>query len=79
MSTRKISNIPLKDIRKILEKYDVKHHSTNGGHEKWTANFLLRPIILQTHIDPVPPRIVQQIIRHLCIDKDEFFSIYDSI
>ncbi|MEJ7673670.1 MAG: hypothetical protein WKF59_13455 [Chitinophagaceae bacterium] len=36
---------------------------------------LLRPITIQTHIDPVPERIIKQIIHALDIDREEFFDI----
>ena len=51
---------------------------TTGGHEHWTRSDLLRPITIQTHIDPVPERIMKQIIRTLEIDRDEFVKILNS-
>ncbi|HRN34563.1 MAG TPA: hypothetical protein PLQ53_10255 [Saprospiraceae bacterium] len=33
-----------------------------------------RPITIQTHIDPVPEFIVKQVLRHLSMDRNEFFK-----
>ena len=51
---------------------------TTGGHEHWTREDLLRPITIQTHIDPVPERIMKQILSTLKIDKEEFLKILNS-
>ena len=51
---------------------------TTGGHEHWTRADLFRPITIQTHIDPVPERIMKQIIKALDIDKDEFQDLLAS-
>jgi hypothetical protein len=49
--------------------------STEGGHEKWRKDGLTRPIILQTHIDPVPEFIVKNILRNLQLKKEDYFKI----
>jgi len=57
MSTRKLSNIPVKDFRRFLEQQGlkiIKDGHGRGGHEKWSRMDLDRPITIQTHIDPVP-------------------------
>ncbi len=38
-----------------------------------------RPITIQTHIDPVPEIIVKQVLRHLKIDRETFFTEYDKL
>lgn len=82
MSTRKLSNITVKDFRKFLEQQGlkiIKDSRGRGGHEKWSRSDLDRPITLQTHIDPVPEFIVKQVLRHLQIDKKTFFSFFDNL
>ena len=37
----------------------------NGGHEHWTRADLLRPITIQTHIDPVPEFIIKNGLKQL--------------
>lgn len=77
MSTKKISNIPLKDFRKFLSSQGlniIKDTKGRGGHEKWSKSGMSRPITIQTHIDPVPEFIVKQVIRHLDMSRNEFFK-----
>ena len=75
MSANPLKNVFLKDCRKFLLSTGCQHKRTTGGHEHWTRVDLLRPITIQTHIDPVPERIMKQIINALEIDRDEFQEI----
>lgn len=75
MNTRKLGNIPLKDFRLFLEKAGCHPQSISGGHEKWIKAGLLRPVIIQTHIDPVPEFIVRNTLRNLGLTKTDFFDI----
>lgn len=76
MTAQKLSNIPLKDFRKFLENQGlnlIKSSKGRGGHEKWSRIDLDRPITIQTHVDPVPEFIVQQVLRYLNMDRKTFF------
>lgn len=55
----KPSNLSLADYRKFLEHQGLKQISTEGGHEKWTRSDLGRPVIVQTHLDPVSPVVIR--------------------
>ena len=79
MSTNPLKNVSLKDCRKFLAKVGCQNKRTTGGHEHWTRADLLRPITIQTHIDPIPERIMKQIINSLEMDKDEFQEIINSL
>lgn len=82
MPTRKLSNIPLRTFRKFLDYKGLKIIKTGkgrGGHEKWSKLDMDRPIIIQTHIDPVPEFIVKQCLRHLKMSKDDFFLVLQKI
>lgn len=82
MSTRKLSNIPVKALRTFLEAQGlnlIKSSKGRGGHEKWSRSDLDRPIIIQTHVDPVPEFIVKQVIRHLGMDRNTFLEEFDKI
>jgi predicted RNA binding protein YcfA (HicA-like mRNA interferase family) len=74
-----IKNIPLKKFRRFLQEQGCKHIRTNGGHEVWTRYDLLRPVVVQTHIDPVPPRIVRQIIDNLGVEEKTFLKDIDNL
>ena len=47
-------NISIKTLRDYLEWKGLKKIRTSGGHEIWSRKDLIRPIVLQTHISPVP-------------------------
>lgn len=82
MSTKKLSNISIKDFRKFLLSQDlelIKDSKGRGGHEKWSKAGMLRPITIQTHISPVPEFIVKQVLRHLDMDREAFFEVFDEL
>jgi hypothetical protein len=75
MNTVRLSNISLADFRRFLFEQGcsrVDNGKGRGGHEKWTKPGLKRPITLQTHIDPVPERIVKSNLQTLGITRKEF-------
>lgn len=75
MNTQRLSNVPLADYRLFLQKAGCSYTSIKGGHEKWTKRGLLRPIIVQTHVDPVPEFIIKNALRSLGLTKADFFKI----
>lgn len=66
-----LGNIKLSDFRRFLEFQGLKLIRTKGGHEVWSRTDLLRPIILQSHIEPVPEFIVKNNLRTLGIKSDD--------
>jgi len=74
----RLKNIPLKTIREYLILKGLKHIRTIGGHEIWGGKSLQRPIVLQTHINPVPEFIVKQILRALNETDDSLFGFLQS-
>lgn len=77
MSTRKLSNIPLKEFRHFLELAGCKYIHTKGGHEKWTRSDLFRPIIIQSHINPVPERIARNLINLLGLSREDYHEVME--
>lgn len=75
MNTQKLSNVPLAEFREFLRKAGCKYISTEGGHEKWTRRDLTRPIIVQTHISPIPEFIIKNALRNMGFTKKDFFEI----
>lgn len=76
---KKLSNISIADFRKILTALGCDYYRTKGGHEAWKKFGLSRPIIFQTHVNPVPEMVVKNIIRDLGITRDEFLAVYEKI
>lgn len=82
MSTKKLSNISIAVFRRFLNEAGlkmIKNSKGRGGHEKWSRKDLLRPVTIQTHIDPVPEFIVTQVLRNIGMSKDEFFDLIDKM
>jgi len=77
MSTRKLSNLPLAEFQAFLELVGCKYIHTKGGHEKWTRSDLFRPVIIQSHIDPVPERIARKLIKLLGLAREDYHDIMD--
>ncbi|MBS9522589.1 type II toxin-antitoxin system HicA family toxin [Litoribacter alkaliphilus] len=62
----------------FLEKIGCKQHRSKGGHLIFVRKDLARPIVVQSHIDPVPEFIVRNALRALGIQKKDFFKILKS-
>lgn len=74
MTKPKLSNVKLSTLRNFLKSEGLNRIDKNkgrGGHEKWSSKKCTRPIIFQSHIDPVPEFIMIQISRHLNMSKKE--------
>ena len=74
-----ISNIKLSDFQKFLKEIGCEHDRTSGGHEIWTRKELTRPIVIQTHKDPIPTFILKNLLRDLGMKQDEFLKIIRSL
>jgi hypothetical protein len=69
-----LKNIPLRVFREFLESKGLKHTRTTGGHEVWTRKDLSRPVIIQTHNDPVPEFIINRNLHTIGSDRNEFIE-----
>jgi hypothetical protein len=74
MSRKKLKNIPLKLFREYLTSKGLKIIRTKGGHEIWGGKPLKRPIVLQSHVDPVPEFIIRNSLRTLNVDANDFIN-----
>lgn len=74
MSTKKLKNLTLRDIRSFLVFVGCVKERTRGGHEAWRKPGLARPIIIQTHVDPVAEHVVRSIIKDLGMSREEFLK-----
>ena len=77
--TQKLSNISVSEFRRFLELIGCKYIKTEGGHEKWSRKDLRRPVIFQTHINPVPERIIKSNLRTLEMSRTEFLKYIEKI
>lgn len=72
-----LKNIPLRLFRDYLEYKGLKNIRNKGGHEVWSRKNLLRPIILQSHIDPIPEFIVKANLRTLGETAEDFYKFVE--
>jgi len=71
---RGLKTIPLRLFREYLTFKGLNIIRTKGGHEIWGGKPLKRPIVLQTHIDPVPEFIVRNSLRTLGVSSADFYE-----
>lgn len=74
MSAKHLRNVPLKLYRDFLIAQGCSCNRTSGGHEHWSRKDLLRPITLQTHVDPVPEFIIKNTLKQLGLTKEDFLK-----
>jgi predicted RNA binding protein YcfA (HicA-like mRNA interferase family) len=70
----KLKNITLKTFRLYLLHCGLKQIRIKGGHEIWSAANLTRPVVLQTHIDPVPEFIIKNNLRTIGKNEDHLLN-----
>ncbi len=71
---KKLSNLKISEVRIILKNLDLTLQRCKGGHEMWAKEGMLRPVVLQNHIEPVPEFIIKNIIRTIGTTKEEFLD-----
>lgn len=76
--TSAIKNISLETFRSFLKYSGLNLIRTSGGHEIWSGKKLTRPVILQTHIDPIPLFIIKNNLRSMGSSLKEFRAYLDS-
>ncbi len=70
--SQRFKNIPLKVFQNYLVYKGLKKIRTKGGHEVWSRKDLLRPVILQSHISPVPEFIIKNSLRNIGEKPSDF-------
>lgn len=58
-----IKNVSVKDFRNFLLHNGLKQVRIEGGHEIWCGKELTRPVVFQTHKDPIPLFIIKSNLR----------------
>ena len=74
---KNLSNISVRDLRELLASNGLECIRTNGGHEAWARKGMLRPVIFQTHVEPVPEFVVKNIIGNLGMTRQEFLDMLE--
>jgi len=75
---RSLKNIPLKLFQDYLKYKGLKQIRTKGGHEVWSRADLYRPVILQTHINPIPEFIIKNNLRSIGEDAKDLIEFMEN-
>ncbi len=67
-----LKNIKLSVFREYLLFKGLTHIRTKGGHEIWSRKDLTRPVVIQTHENPVPEHIIKNNLRTIKSSRIEF-------
>ena len=73
-----IKNISLRLFRQFLTSKGLKVIRTNGGHEIWGGKQLLRPIVIQTHIDPIPEFVIKNNLRNMGVTVEDYLKFCEN-
>ncbi len=76
---KKLSNISVKEFREVLLILGLKKIRIKGGHEAWMKNGMTRPVIIQTHVNPIPVSIIQNCLRTIGIEKEAFLDLLERL
>lgn len=72
MNTYRLGNLSLDDFRLFLKDCGLKKvESGNSGHEKWFKEGMTRPVVFQTHINPIPEFIVRNNLLNIGLKNDD--------
>lgn len=75
----KYSNISVERFRKILREFGLELVRTKGGHEMWFKKGMLRNVVFQNHVEPIPEDIVKNNIKTIGISREEFDTVLNKI
>lgn len=72
----RLRNLDLRRYQRFLDQFGCVHIRDNGGHRVYEyrnpKTGVAHPIILQTHVDPVPERIVKQHLQYFGLSRAQF-------
>ena len=76
---RTLKNISVSEMRHVLMCLGLLKVRTKGGHESWMKEGMLRPVVIQTHVEPIPEFIVKNALRTIGISKEDFLKVLESL
>lgn len=76
---RCLANISIDEFRAVLTRLGLSKVRIKGGHEAWMKAGMTRPVIIQTHIEPIPEFIVRNSLRNMGVTREQFLEVLDSL
>lgn len=75
----RFSNISIARFKRLLTAMGLSFVRISGGHEMWCKDGMLRNVVFQTHIEPIPEDIVINNLRTIGISKKEFEELLKEV
>lgn len=75
----KFSNISIARYRRLLAALGLEFVRINAGHEMWFKEGMLRNVVFQTHIDPVPEDIISKNNKTIGVSNTDFYALLKTI
>ncbi len=75
---KKLSNVSIEEFRAFLLLQGLVLSRSNGEHEMWTKAGIVRPIVFQPHINPLPEFVIKNNLAVIGVSKKEFLDILES-
>ena len=76
---RNLSNVSISEFRAIMLLLGLTKVRIKGGHEAWMKADMIRPAIVQTHVDPVPEYVLRNNLRIIGIGREEFLALLEEL
>ncbi|MBR3287959.1 MAG: hypothetical protein IKI72_09135 [Bacteroidales bacterium] len=75
----KFGNISIARYRRILAKLGLEFVRTKAGHEMWYKEGMMRNVVFQTHVDPVPEDIVSKNNKTIGVSNADFEAVLKEV
>ena len=75
----KFGNISIARYRRILAKLGLESVRTKVGHEMWYKEGMMRNVVFQTHVDPVPEDIVSKNNKTIGVSNADFEAVLKEV
>ncbi len=72
----KLSNLRIADWKKFLQAVGCQFDHIKSGHEVWHRGDLTRPVVFQTHVEPVPEFVIRNSLRTLGLNRKQPEKIF---
>jgi hypothetical protein len=76
--TPSIKNVSVKDFKCFLSHHGLKQIRISSGHEIWCGKELTRPVVFQTHKDPIPLFIIKSNLRTMGLTLTDLHDYLNS-
>lgn len=76
---KSLANISIAEFQKCLIRLGLELKRTSGGHEMWAKEGMMRPVVIQAHVEPIPEFVVRNNLRALGLSKADFLALIESL